>query len=229
MKIYNFDKTTKEYLFESEASLDPQATKNQGKEVYLIPDCATVKKPPTIKDNEICIFSNGWQIKSDFRGQYIVNSDMMPEIVEEIGNIKEGYIVITDEQAHKIQEDDLFYIISNNTLIENPNYEHDKQERERQRKDQLTLTPSDVERALLKARGMDFEDLKVFLKSKGYTDAQIKAIGVELRANDFFRGATLGEPPVRIVDALGALLGYSIEDMDYLFEHKELPNEVENV
>lgn len=93
--------------------------------------------------------------------------------------------------------------------------------KERERLDKLTLTPADVERALLKAKGMDFEDLKAFLKIQGYTDLQIKAIGVELRANDFFRGATLDN--IRIVDAIGALLGYTSADMDYLFEHKELP------
>ena len=93
--------------------------------------------------------------------------------------------------------------------------------KERERLDKLTLTPADVERALLKAKGMDFEDLKAFLKTQGYTDLQIKAIGVELRANDFFRGATLDN--IRIVDAIGALLGYTSADMDYLFEHKELP------
>lgn len=226
MKIYNFDEITKEYLFESEASLDPQATKNQGKEVYLIPDCATVKKPPSVQKNEICIFLNGWQIKSDFRGQYIVNSDMIPEIVEEIGNIKEGYIIITDEQAHKIQEDDLFYIISNNTLIENPNYEHDKQERERQRKDGLTLTPADVERALYRAKGMDFEDLKAFIV-QALPTIDIKELSIEFRAKDFYRGAMANG--MRLFDVVGQLLGYTSDDMDYLFEHKELPNEVENV
>ena len=90
----------------------------------------------------------------------------------------------------------------------------------------MTLTPSDVERALLKAKGMDFEDMKKFLKDEcGFTDLQIKAIGVELRANDFFRGATMGEEPneIRIVDTIGALLGYDEDDMDYLFENKTLP------
>lgn len=230
MKIYNFDKITKEYLFESEASLDPQATKNQGKEVYLIPDCATVKKPPSIQEHEVLIFDKSWKIVPDYRGLYIVSEDMIPEIVEEIGSIKEGYIIITDEQAQKIKEDDLFYIISNNTLIKNPNYEHDKQERERQRKDQLTLTPADVERALLKARGMDFEDLKVFLKSKGYTDAQIKAIGVELRAKDFYRGATANG--IRLFDVVGQLLNITSEQLDKFFETKDyhyLMGEVENV
>ena len=226
MKIFNYDKTTKEYLFESEASLDPQATKNQGNEVYLIPDCATVKKPPSVRKNEICIFLNGWQIKSDFRGQYIVNSDMMPEIVEEIGNIKEGYIVITDEQAQKIKEDNLFYIISNNTLIKNPNYEHDKQERERQRKDQLTLTPADVERALYRAKGMDFDDLKALIV-QALPTIDIKELSIEFRAKDFYRGAMANG--MRLFDVVGQLLGYTSDDIDYLFEYKKLPNEVENV
>ena len=218
MKIYNYDKTTKEYLFESEASLDPQATKNQGKEVYLIPDCATVKKPPSVRKNEICIFLNGWQIKSDFRGQYIVNSDMMPEIVEEIGNIKEGYIVITDEQAQKIKEDNLFYIISNNTLIENPNYEHDKQERERQRKDQLTLTPADVERALYKAKGMDFDDLKALIV-QALPTIDIKELSIEFRAKDFYRGAMANG--IRLFDVVGQLLNISSEQLDRFFETKD--------
>ena len=226
MKIYNYDKTTKEYLFESEASLDPQATKNQGKEVYLIPDCATVKKPPSIQEHEVLIFDKVWKIVSDFRGQYIVNSDMIPEIVEEIGNIKEGYIVITDEQAHKIQEDDLFYIISNNTLIENPNYEHDKQERERQRKDQLTLTPADVERALYRAKGMDFDDLKALIV-QALPTIDIKELAIEFRAKDFYRGAMANG--MRLFDVVGQLLGYTSDDIDYLFEYKKLPSEVENV
>lgn len=229
MKIYNYDKTTKEYLFESEASLDPQATKNQGKEVYLIPDYATVKKPPSVQKNEICIFLNGWQIKSDFRGQYIVNSDMTPEIVEEIGNIKEGYIIITDEQAHKIQEDNLFYIISNNTLIENPNYEHDKQARERQRKDGLTLTPADVERALYRAKGMDFDDLKALIV-QALPTIDIKALSIEFRAKDFYRGATANG--MRLFDVVGQLLNITSEQLDKFFETKDyhyLMDEVENV
>lgn len=103
--------------------------------------------------------------------------------------------------------------------------EEEQQEQQRQRIDSLTLTPSDVERALLKAKGMDFDDLKAFLKESGYTDLQIKAIGVELRANNFYRGATMGEAPqqIRIVDAIGTLLGYTSDDMDYLFLNKELP------
>lgn len=135
-------------------------------------------------------------------------------------------IEVTEEVFNTYIEDNLRYIWDGENVIDNPNYEADKQAQYRQEIDQLTLTPSDVERALLKAKGWDFDDLKAFLKEKGYTDLQIKAIGVELRANDFFRGATLNN--IRIVDAIGALLGYTFADMDYLFQHKELPA-VENV
>lgn len=97
------------------------------------------------------------------------------------------------------------------------------EEQRRQRIDAMTLTPSDVERALLAARGWDFDDLKAFLKTQGYTDLQIKAIGVELRANDFYRGAVLKGTNIRIVDTIGTLLGYDSDAMDYLFINKELP------
>lgn len=131
-------------------------------------------------------------------------------------------IEVTEEVYNNFVEDADRYIYSDGEIIENPDYEETKKQKHRQELDALTLTPSDVERALLKAKGMDFEDLKAFLKSKGYTDLQIKAIGVELRASDFFRGATLNG--IRIVDAIGGLLGYTTEDMDYLFIHKDLPN-----
>lgn len=131
-------------------------------------------------------------------------------------------IEVTEEVYNNFIEDNDRYIYSDGEIIENPDYEEIKRQKHRQELDALTLTPSDVERALLKAKGMDFEDLKAFLKNKGYTDLQIKAIGVELRASDFFRGATLNG--IRIVDTIGGLLGYTTDEMDYLFIHKDLPN-----
>ena len=41
--------------------------------------------------------------------------------------------------------------------------QEEKQEQERLRLDSMTLTPADVERALYKAKGMDFEDLKALI------------------------------------------------------------------
>lgn len=93
--------------------------------------------------------------------------------------------------------------------------------KERERLDSLTLTPADVERALYKAKGMDFEDLKALIAEKIPT-IDLKALAIEFRAKDFYRGAEAGG--MRLFDVVGQLLGYSSDDMDYLFKNKELPN-----
>ena len=92
--------------------------------------------------------------------------------------------------------------------------------KERQRIDALTLTPADVERALYAAKGMDFDDLKALIAEK-MPQIDMKALAIEFRARDFYRGAMAGD--IRLFDVVGALLGYTSEDMDYLFEHKQLP------
>lgn len=153
---------------------------------------------------------------------YVENDNIIGAGIYECSTETVENIEVTEEVYNEWLSDHNKYIYSDGEIIENPDYEEIKKQKHRQELDALTLTPSDVERALLKAKGMDFEDLKAFLKSKGYTDLQIKAIGVELRASDFFRGATLNG--IRIVDAIGGLLGYTTEDMDYLFIHKDLPN-----
>ena len=114
------------------------------------------------------------------------------------------------------------YIVVNNELVLNPNWEEEKARRERERLDALTLTPADVERALYKAKGMDFTDLKNLI-AESVPTIDMKALSIEFRAKDFYRGAVAGG--VRLFDTIGAILGYTSSDMDYLFEHKELPTD----
>lgn len=92
--------------------------------------------------------------------------------------------------------------------------------KERERLDALTLTPADVERALYKEKKMDFEDLKALI-AQALPQVDIKGLSIEFRAKDFFRGAEANG--MRLFDVVGALLGYTPADMDYLFENKELP------
>ena len=112
------------------------------------------------------------------------------------------------------------YIVVDGELVLNPNWEEEKEHAERQRLDQLTLTPADVERALYRAKNMDFEDLKALIAEQ-LPQVDIKGLAIEFRARDFYRGATAGG--MRLFDVVGQLLGYTSADMDYLFEHKELP------
>lgn len=102
----------------------------------------------------------------------------------------------------------------------------EKQEQERQRLDSLTLTPSDVERALYYSPlQMDFDDLKALIAERA-PQVDLKGLAIEFRANNFYRGA-VDKDGNRIIDMVGAILGYTPEDMDYLFEHKSLPTKEE--
>ena len=71
-----------------------------------------------------------------------------------------------------------------------------------------------------RAKGMDFDDLKALIAQQ-IPQVDIKGLSIEFRAKDFYRGAMAGG--MRLFDVVGALLGYTTQDMDYLFEHKELP------
>lgn len=93
--------------------------------------------------------------------------------------------------------------------------------KERERLDALTLTPADVERALYKEKQMDFEDLKALIAQQ-LPMVDIKGLAIEFRAKDFYRGAEASG--MRLFDVVGQLLGYTPDDMDYLFENKELPH-----
>ena len=132
---------------------------------------------------------------------------------------------VTEEVFNNFIEDADRYIYFDGEIIENPNYEEIKRQKERQELDALTLTPADVERALYKANGRDFEDLKALIAQQ-IPSIDIKGLAIEFRAKDFYRGAEANG--MRLFDVVGQLLGYSHEQMDYLFIHKELPEGEEN-
>lgn len=78
----------------------------------------------------------------------------------------------------------------------------------------LHLTAADVERAIYKATGMDFDDIinKVSeIQTLGMgTDIDIKALKIELKANDFYRGNPY-------IDSVGQLLGFTPDMLDDFF------------
>lgn len=128
---------------------------------------------------------------------------------------------VSEEVYNNYINDQLLYVWNGEAIVNNPNYEADKQAKERLELDQLTLTPSDVERALYKAKGIDFDDLKSLI-SQQIPSIDIKALAIEFRAKDFYRGATANG--MRLFDVVGKLIGYTPQDMDDLFINKELPN-----
>ena len=96
--------------------------------------------------------------------------------------------------------------------------EEELQQQERDRIDALCLTRSDVERAIYADKGMDFDDLIEYVKTNIPT-MDVKALKIELRANNFYR-----KHPY--INQLGTVLGYTSDDLDYLFQNKTLPEKV---
>lgn len=82
-----------------------------------------------------------------------------------------------------------------------------KQE-ERNRKDMLALTRCDVLKALYQAKGITPDNIKALLKDN------VEAL-IELEyAQNFYRGHP-------IIKSLGEQLGFTSDDLDYLFENKK--------
>jgi len=96
-------------------------------------------------------------------------------------------------------------------LVLNPDYEQEEEQKHREYLNNLSLTKREVFLALYKDKGITPEQLKA-----GITDPEA-LIEFEY-ANDYFRGNPL-------ITIIGQSLGYSSDDLDYLFEHKELPHE----
>lgn len=134
----------------------------------------------------------------------------------EVRQIDEGVenIEVSEDIYNSFIENPDKYIYLDGEIIENPNYEIEQVRIERERLDMLSLTAADVERAIYKAKGMDFEDILELVKTN--PDIDIKALKIELKANNFYRGNPY-------INQVGALLGYTSDDLDYLFVNKSLP------
>lgn len=160
MKIYNYSIDTKEYIDSSEASLDPQATKREGKDVWLVPAYATLKKPPSLTKYKVAVFENDtWIIKDDYRGAYICDELLNLLIVQEIGPLPEGYILITAEEAAIIEKDPLWYIVKDGEFIKNPNYEEQKEQQKKERIAKLGMTKYDFFKYVCQPYGINYPTL----------------------------------------------------------------------
>ena len=99
-----------------------------------------------------------------------------------------------------------------------------KEQEEKERIAKLYLTGADVERGIYQAKGMDFEDIVTLVTQLQPQGLDIKALKIELKANNFYRGNPY-------VSAIGQLLGFTNEQLDLFFETNDytvlLPKETE--
>lgn len=118
MKIYNYNPVTYEYIGEQNADLDPQETKEQGKDIYLIPANATAKKPPVHKEDKARVWQDGgWVYVADYRlNYYKVDSSLFVSDITELGELEEGYILVTKELGELVKANPDDYVIDNNEV-----------------------------------------------------------------------------------------------------------------
>lgn len=112
------------------------------------------------------------------------------------------------EQNHK----NGYEIKETETALEAWGYtEEEMAQQELERKAKLFLTGADVERAIYQAKGMDFDDIVAMVTQLQPEGLDIKALKIELKANNFYRGNPY-------VNAIGTLLGFTSEQLDKFFE-----------
>ena len=112
------------------------------------------------------------------------------------------------QQNHKLG----YEIRETDTALEAWGYT--SEEKEQQRKEaiaKLSLTKREVFLALYNDKGITPEQIKEQI-------TEPSALIEFEYATDYYRGNPL-------IDTMGAMLGYTPEQLDYLFEHKEFPNE----
>ena len=105
------------------------------------------------------------------------------------------------------------YIVQDNELVLNPNWEEQKAQDEKERIAMLSLTRGDVFRALLLAKGVTRNQIRALIEN----DERISEVQRELalidfdEALNFYRGNEL-------ITELGAVLGITSEQLDEFFE-----------
>ena len=131
----------------------------------------------------------------------ILIANNMSALSKYYDNIKE---LPTDYEVGK-------YIVQDGELVRNENYEAEQAQKEAERIAKLFLTGADVERGIYQAKGMDFDDIVAMVTQLQPAGLDIKALKIELKANNFYRGN-------HYVNAVGALLGFTSEQLDKFFE-----------
>ena len=95
-------------------------------------------------------------------------------------------------------------------------YQQEQAQKEKERIAMLNLTAADVERAIYKAKGLDFDDIVALIEAQPLAEDEtpqidIKALKIELKANNFYRGNPY-------INQVGTLLGLTSQQLDEFFE-----------
>lgn len=156
-----------------------------------------------VVNNEIAGFGNLVNVETQGVQQEIINVEVSQEL----------YDAVLEDRATAENNETYVpkYIYSNGEIIVDPDYETKKAQKERERLDQLSLTKREVFLAIYKDKGITPETIRSQLQN---TEALIEFDYSER----FYRGNPL-------ITSVGIALGYTIQQLDYLFENGEFEEE----
>ena len=110
-----------------------------------------------------------------------------------------------------IETQDEYVLDGEEYILNDEEYKERQAQKEKERIAKLYLTGADVERGIYQAKGMDFEDIIALVTQLQPEGLDIKALKIELKANNFYRGNPY-------VNAIGQLLGFTEDQLDKFFE-----------
>lgn len=143
---------------------------------------------------------------------YIEDNNKILLFDEDKQKLQDTISFMPQYQGLEIKEVQEGYIIYDFELMTVEEMEEKQAQKERERLDMLFMTGSDVERAIYKVKGIDFDDILAMVKNNPAIDA--KALKIEFKANNFYRGNPY-------ISQVGALLGFTPEQMDRFFDTKD--------
>ena len=113
----------------------------------------------------------------------------------------------------KVEKTDKEYILQGEEyVLKDEDWEAKQAQKERERIALLNMTGADVERAIYKVKGIDFDDILAMVKDNPAIDE--KTLKIEFKANNFFRGNPY-------ISQVGLLLGFTEGMLDKFFDTRD--------
>lgn len=118
--------------------------------------------------------------------------------------------LIIDETSTALYALEAWEKLEDEVIIDNTEeYQQEQLQREAEYIAMLCCSTIDIERAIYKAKGVDFDDIISYLKTVPLVD--VKAFKIELKANNIRRGNPC-------IDIIGTVLGLSKVQLDEFFK-----------